>query len=81
MTVTIRLFAWLRDAAGTPELPLTLENGGTGDDVRRLLAERYPDLRPLLPGTRLALNAEYAAWEGPVHDGDELALIPPVSGG
>ena len=81
MHVTIRLFAWLRDAAGTPELPLDLPGGGTGADVRRALVALRPELGPLLDGVRLAVNAEYQAWEGPVRDGDELALIPPVSGG
>ncbi len=81
MTVTVRLFAWLRDAAGTGELQLTLRTDDTGADVRRAVEERWPALAPHLPGVRLAVNEEYRPWASPIREGDTLALIPPVSGG
>jgi molybdopterin synthase catalytic subunit len=81
MTVRVQLFAMLRDAAGTGACELTLEPSACGEDARAALVARYPRLRGLLDAARLARNCEYQPWEAPLADGDELALIPPVSGG
>ena len=79
--VRVQLFAWLRDAAGTEETTVELAAGARGDDARDALAARWPALRALLPGVRLAVNQEYRPWGTALADGDALALIPPVSGG
>ncbi len=81
MTVTVRLFATLRDAAGTEECSLALAPGARGLEAQIALAERYPRLQGLLASTRLARNEEYQLWDVPLADGDELCFIPPVSGG
>ncbi len=76
MTVTLRLFAGLRQAAGFKEKHFDLEEGAT---VADLLAQ--------LPDTLsartfyVAVNQEYAQRETLLHGGDEVALLPPVSGG
>jgi molybdopterin converting factor small subunit len=49
--------------------------------VRAWAQQRAARLQPLLAVSRLAVNCAYAAWEMPLHDKDEVALIPPVSGG
>jgi MoaE-MoaD fusion protein len=76
MEVTVRLFAMLRERAGTPDLTLELPDGARVGDA---LAE----LRGLAEGLPLvmAVNREYADEERVLDPGDELALIPPVSGG
>ena len=71
----------LRDAAGTEECWLALESGARGVDAKTTLVARHPCLAGLVEYARLAINQEYQPWEAPLHDGDELALIPPVSGG
>jgi molybdopterin synthase catalytic subunit len=81
MTVRVRLFAWLREAAGTEECWLALRPGARGLEARTALLDRYARLRGLLDHVRPAVNQEYQSWEMPLSDGDELALIPPVSGG
>lgn len=81
ITVRVQLFAMLRDAAATTECRLTLEPSARGLEAKAALAARYPRLRGLLDYARLALNREYQPWDTPLHDGDELGLIPPVSGG
>ena len=81
MNVRVRFFAWLRDAAGAEECWISLAPGATGGDAKALLVSRYARLSGFLDRVRLALNQEYQTWEAPLHDGDELALIPPVSGG
>ena len=79
--VKVRLFARLGDLAGTREIEVELGEGLTAVDVYRLLCERYPAMAGLNGSLMYALNAEYVDAETPLHDGDELALIPPVSGG
>jgi MoaE-MoaD fusion protein len=74
--VTVRLFAMLRERAGTQEVVLDLPEGAL---VRDALAE-LSDLAGGLPLV-MAVNREYAAEDAELSAGDELALIPPVSGG
>ena len=81
MMVRVRLFASLRDAAECDECSLTLAPGARGVEVRQAVAARYPRMRELLETTRMARNLEYASWNCPLADGDEVSLIPPVSGG
>jgi molybdopterin synthase catalytic subunit len=78
MHVRIRLFAMLRERAGTSELELELPDGAR---VRDALAA--PQVAALAEGLSLvmAVNREYADGEAPLSQGDELALVPPVSGG
>jgi len=71
----------LRDAAGRDECWLVLGPGARGTDAKTALLERYPRLAGLIGYARLAINQEYRLWETPLADGDELGLIPPVSGG
>lgn len=71
----------LRDAAGTDECWMALGPGARGIDAKAVLTQRYPKLAGLLGYARLAINQEYQPWEAPLADGDELGLIPPVSGG
>ena len=79
--VTVRLFAWLRDAAQRAECRLQLASGASGLDVKAELLARWPGLREALEPARLAVNCEYQSWDVRLTDGDELAVIPPVSGG
>jgi MoaE-MoaD fusion protein len=76
MVVRVRLFAQLRERAGASELELELPDGAR---VRDALAM----VEPLAAGLPLvmAVNREYAGEDAPLAPGDELALIPPVSGG
>ena len=81
MVITVKFFASLRVLAKADACRLTLVPGACALEVKRLLEERYPGFGRLLPYARLAVNLEYRPWDAPVQDGDELALIPPVSGG
>ena len=81
MQARIRLFAFYREQAGTDQLEVTLpEQSTVAQAVEQLLAERPTlprDFRPHL----IAVNEEFASLGDPLHDGDEVALYPPVSGG
>jgi molybdenum cofactor biosynthesis protein MoaC/molybdopterin converting factor subunit 1 len=82
MRVEVRLFAMLRERAGRDRLELELPEGATVADALEA-AGRESGLGELLEAmpVRVAVNREYAAEDEPVSGGDELALIPPVSGG
>jgi molybdopterin synthase catalytic subunit len=79
--VRVRLFAMQRELAGTREVALELPDGATIEDAWLALVERFPVLAPGRPAVRFARNSEYAAAETRLEDGDEIAMIPPVSGG
>ncbi len=76
MQVTVRLFAGLRERAGTGELRLELADGARVADVWPLL-----ELGDEQAGLLFAVNRRYADADAPLTDGDEVAVIPPVSGG
>ncbi len=78
-TVRIFFFATHREAVGARELTLQVADGTTVGEVWDRLRELYPKLRSTRPAA--AINQEYAEPDMAVHDGDELAFIPPVSGG
>jgi molybdopterin synthase catalytic subunit len=79
--VRVRLFAIQRELAGTRDVALELPDRGTVEDAWTALVERYPALSPGRPFVRFARNADYAETTTELADGDELAIIPPVSGG
>lgn len=76
VVVRVRLFAMLRERAGAGELELELPDGARVADA----LEQVRDLSDGLPLV-MAVNREYADADAALHPGDELALIPPVSGG
>jgi molybdopterin synthase catalytic subunit len=80
-TITVRLFARLADLASTRETTLEVGEGLTAGDAFLLLAKRYPALDGFGGSLMYARNQEYVPPETPLAPGDELALIPPVSGG
>ncbi len=79
-TVTVRLFATLKDLAGQDRLTLDSDSE-TIDDLRQALAVRFPALAPALPTAIAAVNHEYVFAGHPIQTGDEVAFFPPVSGG
>jgi molybdopterin converting factor subunit 1 len=81
MRVTVKLFARLRDIAGTPELTRELAPGATIGTIWRSLAGEFPELAPYERSISTALNEDYARMDAVIRDGDEVAFLPPVSGG
>jgi molybdopterin converting factor subunit 1 len=76
MRITVKLFAGLRERAGTGERELELPEGARAGDVWASLS-----LGEEPAGLLYAVNKQYAGQDHPLADGDEIALIPPVSGG
>jgi molybdopterin converting factor subunit 1 len=77
----VRLFARLRDVAGASELARDLPSGATIGDVWRQLAQEFPELVGYERSISSAINAEYTRMDQVVGEGDEIAFLPPVSGG
>ena len=81
MRVRVRLFAIQRELAGTREVALDLPDDATVDDAWAALVGIHPNLAPGRPSVRFARNGAYADGATHLADGDEVAMIPPVSGG
>jgi molybdopterin converting factor subunit 1 len=79
--VNVRLFARLRDLAGAGELERDMPDNATVRAVWTALVAEFPALAPYAESMSCAVNADYARMDAPVHDGDEVAFLPPVSGG
>ncbi|MGE5815785.1 MAG: MoaD/ThiS family protein [Acidobacteriota bacterium] len=81
MRIRVRLFARVRDIVGASELLREVANGATLRTVWQDLVQEFPELErygPLISGAR---NEEYVRMDMPVEEGDEVAFLPPVSGG
>ncbi len=81
MRVSIRLFARLREIVGASEVEREVPDGATLGAVWELLAGEHPALASYTRSISGAINADYAHMDAPVRDGDEIAFLPPVSGG
>jgi molybdopterin converting factor subunit 1 len=81
LRIRIRLFAVQRELAGAREVLLELPVAATVEDAWAALVTRHPVLAPGGTSVRFAVNGEYAGADAQLADGDELAVIPPVSGG
>lgn len=81
MTVQILLFASLKDALGKAQLALQVPEGARVADALAVLEQSEPKVARFLPHVRVARNLDYASPDDALGEGDELALIPPVSGG
>jgi molybdopterin converting factor subunit 1 len=81
MRVTVRLFAQLRELAGRDAWTCEVGDGAHIRDVWQALTAAYPGLAPFGRSISCALNADFARMSATVRDGDEVAFLPPVSGG
>jgi len=81
ITVTLKLFAIYQEALGQPEKKLTLPAGTTAGDVLDQILEAHPALAQWKDLTRFGVNLQIVDAETALKNGDELVLIPPVSGG
>ena len=80
MKVVARFFALYRERAGTSQVEVDLPEGATAEELLERLRREYASLPRSTP-VLVAVNSEYVSPEAPLRDGDEVAFIPPVSGG
>lgn len=74
-------FGRLKDVAGQSEETLDLNNASTLEQLFALYSQRIPELAKYRSSVVASRNQEFAAWDTPLHSGDEVAFLPPVSGG
>ncbi|MCG8408572.1 MAG: MoaD/ThiS family protein [Phycisphaerales bacterium] len=79
-TITVKFFGPARELVDEAEIALEIDEGETVGVAAGILSEKYPKLGIVL-GIRLAVNRAYVALDHKLSDGDEIAVIPPVSGG
>ena len=81
MEITVRFFALYRERAGRNAFPVQLAQGATVADLTAEVRRQFPGLAPPQVQIVVAVNADYADPEVVLHPGDDVCLIPPVSGG
>ena len=81
MKITVKLFAVLREKVGTSIVIMDVPKFSTVSDVMDELKDKYPVLDPFVDHVMFAVNTEYVQDNYEIKDSDEIALIPPVSGG
>ena len=79
--MTVRFFARLRDIVGAGELAREIGAGASIDTLWQQLVADHPELGAYDRTISSAVNADYARRDRVLHDGDEVAFLPPVSGG
>jgi len=81
LKITVKLFAAYQEAYGKPELEMDVEPGVTVVEIGERVRAHYPSLKDLAPVTRYWINCAFVEPQQGVAEGDEIVLIPPVSGG
>lgn len=79
--ITVKLFAAYQEAYDVPELILEFPENTPVLQVREHLIKEHPELEKWRDITRFGINFNFVEPDTPLHDGDEVVLIPPVSGG
>ena len=81
MRIRVLLFGQLKDIVGRPEETLDLQTGSSLSDLMSRYAQQFPKFKPMVGSIACSVNREYAVASSVLHDGDEVGLLPPVSGG
>jgi molybdopterin synthase sulfur carrier subunit len=81
MRIQVKFFAAPREALQREQVELELPSGVRVRELLERLSSEYPALRTYVGGIKVAVNHKYSALEDELHDGDEVACLPPVGGG
>ena len=81
MTLRVHLFSVLREKLGRDLIEVQVSEPASGRDLLDQLVSTYSEIAPYRPVVRLAVNEAYVRDDVQLNDGDEVALITPVSGG
>jgi molybdopterin converting factor subunit 1 len=79
--VKVLFFGRLKEIAGHAEESLEISDAATIEQLFAHFVSQIPELAKFRPSLVASCNQEFAAWNTPLHSGDEIAFLPPVSGG
>lgn len=81
MIVKVLFFASLKDITGESGIDLELDENADVESLKVEVTSMYPKLKPFMSFVKIAINQEFAEANSVIKNGDELAILPPVSGG
>jgi molybdopterin converting factor subunit 1 len=81
LRVKVLFFGRLKDVVGHSEESVEVPDASTIEQLFALHTARIPELAKYRPSVVASRNQEFASWDTPLHSGDEVAFLPPVSGG
>jgi molybdopterin converting factor subunit 1 len=81
MRVRVLFFGRLKEIVGAAEQEAELSEGARVQDLFERYGRRFPELAHFRTSIAASVNQEYAEWRAPLKAGDEVAFLPPVSGG
>jgi molybdopterin synthase catalytic subunit len=81
MRVRVLFFGQLKDITGVSQEDVELSDGARVEDLFKRYGRRFPKLAEFRPSVAASVNQEYSGWRAPLASGDEVAFLPPVSGG
>ncbi|ABG53339.1 thiamineS [Trichodesmium erythraeum IMS101] len=81
ITITLKLFAVYQEAYKVPEVQLSISHGTTVSQLLERVISQYPELEKWQDVTKFGINLNFVPPETILQNGDEVVLIPPVSGG
>jgi molybdopterin synthase sulfur carrier subunit len=81
MKISVKFFASARESVCASDVNIELHENATANDVLELFSSRFDAMKQIRPYVRIAVNQSYVMNDHALHDGDEVAIIPPVSGG
>ncbi|MFQ6106971.1 MAG: MoaD/ThiS family protein [Thermoplasmata archaeon] len=81
MKICVKLFATFREIVGEKEVIVEMNEGSTLEDLVMELLDKHPKLRKLKESMIYSINKEYAEPQRELNDGDEVGILPPISGG
>jgi molybdopterin synthase catalytic subunit len=81
MRIRVLFFGQLKDIVGIAQEEAELSDGARVEDLFERYGRRFPKLAEFRPSIAASVNQEYAGWSVPLASGDEVAFLPPVSGG
>lgn len=81
MTIKVAFFAAARDIAGSDWLELDVDDATTVGQLKTMIAQRFPEMESIIASSTWAVDHQYVGDDETLHQGAEVGLIPPVSGG
>ena len=81
MLIKVKCFAWAYEVTGSEEIEIEIKESGKVSDLRESLSEKFPEFMGRMESIAVSINQEFAGEGSIISASDEIALIPPISGG